>query len=279
MDYLQQASGTVAAGGRPGRRTLAGPGSPLSAADRRRSSPRPSGGCWPAKPVPAGEKLVSLFEPHADIIVKGSRDVDYGHKLNLTTGRSGLILDLVIEAGNPADSERLACRCWSATSPSMARRRGRRRPTAAMPAAKTCARAKAWGVRDMAFHKKSRPQDRRHGQEPLGLSQAAQLPRRHRGRHLLPEARPMAWRAAPGAGSTTSRPTSGPRWSPTISPSSPVSGRPNARSSAPRSGARRERRPMPLRPYRRQIALRITTCKPCAITPREKRPLQRAKHF
>ena len=25
--------------------------------------------------VPAGEKLVSLFEPHADIIVKGARDV------------------------------------------------------------------------------------------------------------------------------------------------------------------------------------------------------------
>ncbi|TDW34090.1 DDE family transposase [Rhizobium azibense] len=49
---------------------------------------------------------MSLFEPHADIIVKGSRDVDYGHKLNLTTGRSGLILDLVIEAGNPTDSER-----------------------------------------------------------------------------------------------------------------------------------------------------------------------------
>src|SRR5260221_4346176 len=56
--------------------------------------------------VPAGEKLVSLFEPHADIIVKGGRDVHYGHKLNLTTGRSGLILDVVIETGNPADSER-----------------------------------------------------------------------------------------------------------------------------------------------------------------------------
>src|SRR6267154_3528039 len=56
--------------------------------------------------VPAGEKLVSLFETHTDIIVKGSRDVEYGHKLNLTTGRSGLILDVVIEAGNPADSER-----------------------------------------------------------------------------------------------------------------------------------------------------------------------------
>ena len=25
--------------------------------------------------VPAGDKLVSLFEPHADIIVKGARDV------------------------------------------------------------------------------------------------------------------------------------------------------------------------------------------------------------
>ena len=56
--------------------------------------------------VPASEKLVSLFEPHADIIVKGSRDVLYGHKLNLVTGQSGLILDLVIEAGNPADAER-----------------------------------------------------------------------------------------------------------------------------------------------------------------------------
>ena len=56
--------------------------------------------------VAASEKIVSLFEPHADIIVKGSRKVEYGHKLNLTTGRSGLILDLVVEAGNPADSER-----------------------------------------------------------------------------------------------------------------------------------------------------------------------------
>jgi len=56
--------------------------------------------------VAANEKIVSPFEQHADIIVKGGREVQYGHKLNLTTGRSGLILDLVIEAGNPADSER-----------------------------------------------------------------------------------------------------------------------------------------------------------------------------
>jgi IS5 family transposase len=57
--------------------------------------------------VQASEKLVSLFEPHADIIVKGGRDTGYGHKLNLVTGRSGLVLDVVIEAGNPADSDRL----------------------------------------------------------------------------------------------------------------------------------------------------------------------------
>ncbi len=56
--------------------------------------------------VPAGEKLFSLFEAHTDIIVKGSRDTQYGHKINLSTGRSGLILDVVIEQGNPADAER-----------------------------------------------------------------------------------------------------------------------------------------------------------------------------
>jgi IS5 family transposase len=56
--------------------------------------------------VPAGEKLVSLFEPHADIIVRGGRQVQYGHKLNLVTGKSGLILDVVVEDDNPADVER-----------------------------------------------------------------------------------------------------------------------------------------------------------------------------
>lgn len=57
--------------------------------------------------VPADEKLFSLFEAHTDIVIKGSRDIQYGHKLNLSTGKSGLILDVVIEQGNPADSERL----------------------------------------------------------------------------------------------------------------------------------------------------------------------------
>ena len=86
--------------------------------------------------VPAGEKLVSLFEPHADIILKGGRQVQYGHKLNLATGKSGLILDVVVEAGNPADAERFLP-MLDRHMPARARRRGRPPPMAAMPAAPT----------------------------------------------------------------------------------------------------------------------------------------------
>ncbi len=53
--------------------------------------------------VPAAEKLVSIFEPHADIIVKDRRETLYGHKICLTAGASGLVTDVVIEEGNPAD--------------------------------------------------------------------------------------------------------------------------------------------------------------------------------
>ena len=56
--------------------------------------------------VPASEKVASLFEPHTDIIRKGGRKTHYGHKVNFATGRSGLVLDAVVEDGNPADSAR-----------------------------------------------------------------------------------------------------------------------------------------------------------------------------
>ena len=54
--------------------------------------------------VPAQEKVVSIFEPHTDIIVKKKRETEFGHKLCLTTGASSLVLDCVVEDGNPADS-------------------------------------------------------------------------------------------------------------------------------------------------------------------------------
>jgi transposase, IS5 family len=56
--------------------------------------------------VPAGEKLVSIFEPHTDVIVKDRRETLYGHKVFLSVGESGMILDLLMERGNPADATR-----------------------------------------------------------------------------------------------------------------------------------------------------------------------------
>jgi IS5 family transposase len=56
--------------------------------------------------VPAGEKLVSIFEPHTDVIVKGARETLYGHKVFLNVGASGMIIDMLMERGNPADATR-----------------------------------------------------------------------------------------------------------------------------------------------------------------------------
>ena len=103
--------------------------------------------------VPAEEKVVSLFEPHTDIICKGGRRVQYGHKVNLGSGPSGLVFDAVVEAGNPADStrclpmierhteiygsppEQVACDGGYASKANLEK-------------------AKAMGVREMVFHKK-----------------------------------------------------------------------------------------------------------------------------
>lgn len=53
--------------------------------------------------VPNEDKLVSIFETHTDILVKGRRKVEYGHKVCLSTGASGLITDVQILDGNPGD--------------------------------------------------------------------------------------------------------------------------------------------------------------------------------
>jgi transposase, IS5 family len=103
--------------------------------------------------VPAGEKLVSLFEPHADIIVKGGRDVQYGHKINLSAGRSGMILDIVIESGNPADAERFL----PMLERHIARHGAPPRQVASdggYASGENLIRAKALGVQDVAFHRK-----------------------------------------------------------------------------------------------------------------------------
>ena len=53
--------------------------------------------------VPVNEKLFSIFEKHTDCIAKGSRTVVFGHKVNLTAGKSNLIFDCIQERGNPSD--------------------------------------------------------------------------------------------------------------------------------------------------------------------------------
>ena len=50
------------------------------------------------------EKIFSIYELHTDIIVKGSREVQFGHKINLTSGKSNLILSCEVLKGNPSDS-------------------------------------------------------------------------------------------------------------------------------------------------------------------------------
>ena len=54
--------------------------------------------------VPNDKKLFSIYELHTDIIVKGSREVQFGHKINLTSGKSNLILSCDILKGNPSDT-------------------------------------------------------------------------------------------------------------------------------------------------------------------------------
>jgi len=102
--------------------------------------------------VPAADKIVSLFEPHTDIIVKGQRDVQYGHKLTLSSGVSGLVLDVIVEAGNPADNHclipllRRHIDQYGAPPRDLATDGG-------YASAANLAEAKALGVAHVAFHK------------------------------------------------------------------------------------------------------------------------------
>ena len=54
--------------------------------------------------VPNDQKIFSIYELHTDIIVKGSREIKFGHKVNIGTGKSNLILTCEVLQGNPADS-------------------------------------------------------------------------------------------------------------------------------------------------------------------------------
>lgn len=57
--------------------------------------------------VPAGQKLVSIFEEHSDIIQSGGRETTFGHKVFLTGGKTSLMLDCRVLRGNPADQAQM----------------------------------------------------------------------------------------------------------------------------------------------------------------------------
>jgi IS5 family transposase len=104
--------------------------------------------------VPSGEKIVSIFETHTDIIVKDNRETRYGHKVCLTGGKSSLVLDCVIEEGNPADStlvERTLARHIDlfGEAPRQAAFDG------GFASKENIETAKTLGVEDIAFHRKS----------------------------------------------------------------------------------------------------------------------------
>ncbi len=59
------------------------------------------------KPVENSKKIFSIFELHTDILVKGIRDVEFGHKTLFTRGESSMILDFQVFEGNPSDKDLL----------------------------------------------------------------------------------------------------------------------------------------------------------------------------
>jgi transposase, IS5 family len=58
--------------------------------------------------VPNEEKIFSIYEQHTAIIVKGSREVQFGHKIDLASGKSKLVLHCDVLRGNPSDTKLFA---------------------------------------------------------------------------------------------------------------------------------------------------------------------------
>jgi IS5 family transposase len=103
--------------------------------------------------VPSEEKIVSIFEPHTDILVKDRRAVRYGHKVCLTGGKSSLVLDCVIEEGNPADAT-LVDRTLVRHTEMFGKAPRQLAMDGGFASKENLVLAKAHGVEDMAFHKK-----------------------------------------------------------------------------------------------------------------------------
>ena len=148
------------------------------------SSGRASGGCWPPcrpRRREAGQPVRSAWRYHRQ---RQSRRVSTAttqpdHRQERDD------LDLVIEAGNPADSDRLL--------PMLERHVALygQAPRQAAADGGFATRRNLATARRAAFatwpSRRKPAQDRGHRQKQMGLSQATQLPLRHRSWHLLPQ--------------------------------------------------------------------------------------------
>ena len=59
--------------------------------------------------VPVEDKIVSIFEDHTDIIKRGKSQcpTEFGHKISVVTGKTGLITQFEVLSGNPSDDSTL----------------------------------------------------------------------------------------------------------------------------------------------------------------------------
>lgn len=103
--------------------------------------------------VPATEKVVSIFEPHTDIIIKGHRATEYGHKVCLMTGASALVTDVVVERGNPADYT-LATRMIERQIATFGKPPKQATFDGGFATKTNLSQIKALGVNDVVFHKR-----------------------------------------------------------------------------------------------------------------------------
>jgi IS5 family transposase len=103
--------------------------------------------------VPSDQKIVSIFEPHTDIIVKDRRDTHYGHKVYLSAGPSGIITDCFIAEGNPADSD-MAIPMLRRHARIMGRIPEQAAFDGGFASRENLERGKALGIKDLAFSKR-----------------------------------------------------------------------------------------------------------------------------
>jgi len=103
--------------------------------------------------VPSLKKIVSIFEPHTDIIVKDKRETQFGHKIFITSGDSNMVLHCEIPRGNPNDSE-MFMGTLNALNDSYGRYPSKVSADGGFASQDNVKKAKKEGVKDVCFPKK-----------------------------------------------------------------------------------------------------------------------------